>query len=169
MSLLYYWLANWTSPPTSKICWELLGNHQSICQLYSHLHWCSSIYLVAVYHVGLLCHEPPCHHAAQLLQAYGSIDWSDTWYFSHFLLFWESVYYIDPSDDFHPSATDEKLGCFIGIAELIGDAMTYKVLMDNTKKIIYYGTVCSALISSECNLHLPHLDSDDSKVPPIIW
>jgi len=30
----------------------------------------------------------------------------------------------------------EKLGHFVGIAEYVGDAMTCKVLMDDTKKII---------------------------------
>ena len=82
--------------------------------------------------------------------------------------FWEPVYYLDPSDDSYPSATKEKLGHFVGIAESVGDVMMYKVLTDDTKKIIYRSTVRSALISSERNLHLPHLDSDDSKVPPII-
>jgi len=83
--------------------------------------------------------------------------------------FWEPVYYLNLSDDSYPSATKEKLVWFVGIAESVGDVMTYKVLTDDTKKIIYHSTVHSALVSSEHNLRLPHLDTDDLKVLPIIW
>ena len=41
--------------------------------------------------------------------------------------FWEPVYYLNPSDDSYPSATKEKLGHFVGIAESVGDAMTYGI------------------------------------------
>jgi len=82
--------------------------------------------------------------------------------------FWELVYYLDPSDESFPSATKEKLGHFVGIAESVSDAMTYKVLTDDTKKVIYCSSVRSALVQSEHNLCLPRLDGDDSQVPQII-
>jgi len=47
----------------------------------------------------------------------------------------------------------KKLGHFVGIAESVGDAMTYKVLTDDTKKVIYHSSVRSALIGSS----LPYL------------
>jgi len=46
--------------------------------------------------------------------------------------FWEPVYYLDLSDDSYPSATKEKLACFVGIAESIQGAMTYIVLTHQT-------------------------------------
>ena len=50
--------------------------------------------------------------------------------------FWEPVYYSIEDSSF-PSETCEKLGRFVGIAESVGDAMTFKVLTDDTKKVIF--------------------------------
>jgi len=82
--------------------------------------------------------------------------------------FWEPVYYLDPTDDKFPSATKEKSGRFVGIAESVGDALTYKILTDDTKQVLYRSTVRSALVPSERNLRLPHLEDDDSSAPQVI-
>jgi len=82
--------------------------------------------------------------------------------------FWEPVYYMEPTEDAYPSGTKEKLGRFVGIAESVGDALTYKILTDDTKKIIYRSTVHSALVPGERNLCLPLLDEDDLNVPQVI-
>ena len=82
--------------------------------------------------------------------------------------FWEPVYYLDPTDEEFPSATKEKSGRFVGIAESVGDALTYKILTDDTKQVLYRSTVCSALVPSEHNLRLPHLEDDDSSAPQVI-
>ena len=43
--------------------------------------------------------------------------------------FWEPVYYLDPGDELSfPSSPHEKLGRFVGIAENVGDALTFKIL-----------------------------------------
>jgi len=82
--------------------------------------------------------------------------------------FWEPVNFLDPTDEEFPSATKEKSGRFVGIAESVGDAMTYKILTDDTKQVLYCSTFCSALTPSERNLHLPHLEADDSSAPQVI-
>ena len=49
--------------------------------------------------------------------------------------FWQEVYYkIDDSD--YPSESREAIGNFVGIAEHVGHAMTYKILTKDTKKVI---------------------------------
>jgi len=51
---------------------------------------------------------------------------------------------------------------------VLTSAMTGKILTDDTKQVLYHSTVCSALVPSEHNLHLPHLDNDDSSAPQVI-
>jgi len=76
--------------------------------------------------------------------------------------FWEPVYYAIEDASF-PSDTNEKFGHFVGIAETVGDALTFKVLTEDTQKIIYHSAVCSALNPTECNLHLSALGGENSK------
>ena len=59
--------------------------------------------------------------------------------------FWEPVYYRDGSDGVSfPSGHPEKLGRFAGFAENVGHAMTYKVVTDDTNKIIHRSVIRSA-------------------------
>ena len=58
--------------------------------------------------------------------------------------FWEPVYYkLDDSDS--SSKSTEKLGRFVGISENVGHALTFKILTDETKKIIHRSRRHSAL------------------------
>jgi len=41
----------------------------------------------------------------------------------------------------------EKSGCFVGVAEDVGDALTYFILMDDTQQVIPRSIVWSALDS----------------------
>jgi hypothetical protein len=50
--------------------------------------------------------------------------------------FWEPIYY-KLDDSTFPSESSEKLGRIIGIAENDVHFMTFKILTDNTKKIIF--------------------------------
>jgi hypothetical protein len=50
--------------------------------------------------------------------------------------FWEPVYYKLGDSDF-PSDSREKRGHFVGISESIGHAMTFKILTDDTLKVIH--------------------------------
>jgi hypothetical protein len=65
--------------------------------------------------------------------------------------FWEPVYYKLDDSDF-PSDSREKCGHFVGISESVGHAMTFKILMDDTLKVIHRSNVRLAL-----NLHAKNL------------
>ena len=53
---------------------------------------------------------------------------------------WERVYYkID--DSAFPLDSTEASGRFVGIAEQVGHAMTYKILADHLQKVIYQSNV----------------------------
>ena len=65
--------------------------------------------------------------------------------------FWEPIYF--PTGDAlsyahkpgFPSETAERKGRFVGFGEPVGDALTLKILMDDTQKILYRSTICSTL------------------------
>jgi Reverse transcriptase (RNA-dependent DNA polymerase) len=57
--------------------------------------------------------------------------------------FYEPVYY-DPHYDGFPSAKNEELGHWVGIATHVGDALTFKILTPNNK-VIYRSVIRSAL------------------------
>jgi hypothetical protein len=52
-----------------------------------------------------------------------------------------------------PSETTERKGHFVGISEHVGNAMTYKILTDDTNKIIHRSSICLALQPHERNMH----------------
>ena len=53
---------------------------------------------------------------------------------------WQPVYYKLDDSDF-PSDSTELRGRFVGIAEHVGHAMTFKILTDDTSKIIFRSNV----------------------------
>ena len=55
---------------------------------------------------------------------------------------WEPVYYLDDGDTF--PASREKLGRFVGIAEDVGDILTFRILTEDTRKVIVRSCVRSA-------------------------
>ena len=60
--------------------------------------------------------------------------------------FWEPVYFLLDKEDLHfPSLIKEKQGHFVGITEHIGDQLTFFVYTDNTKQVIAYSALRSAL------------------------
>ena len=48
---------------------------------------------------------------------------------------WQPVYYLDDNGEF-PSESKEKLGRWCGVAENIGDTLTYWMLTDDTEQLI---------------------------------
>ena len=72
---------------------------------------------------------------------------------------YEPVYYKRNNTNF-PSYTREKKGRFVGTAENIGHAMTYKILTDDTRKIICRSDIRSALDTYSPKLRL---DLSDGK------
>jgi hypothetical protein len=55
----------------------------------------------------------------------------------------------------HSFASDspEKSRCWVGVAENQGDALTYRILTDDTQKVITRSAVCTALDPTNPNLH----------------
>ena len=64
---------------------------------------------------------------------------------------WEPVYYLDDDGGF-PSQSKEKLGRWVGVAENVGDVLTWWVLTDDTKKVIPRSVLRSALDGKNPNL-----------------
>jgi hypothetical protein len=64
--------------------------------------------------------------------------------------FWEPVYYKLDSD--FPSDSCEKRGHFVGISESVRHAMTFKILTDDTLKVIHQSNVRLALNPHTKNL-----------------
>ena len=88
--------------------------------------------------------------------------------------FWEPVYYAtadvlkyDSKPGF-PSETDEAKGRFVGFSESVGDVLTYKILTDDTQKIIHRAYVRSALTTEECNLRLDPIGGEPKPIAEIV-
>ena len=75
--------------------------------------------------------------------------------------FWEKVYYAtdDKLSSGHkpsfPSDPGEKSGRFVGFAETVGDVFTYKILTDDTQKVIYRSEIRSAEQGNDLNRRIP--------------
>ena len=62
-----------------------------------------------------------------------------------------------------PSDSKEARGLFVRVAEHVGNAMTFKILTDDTKKIIYHSEVRSALDHNTTNLRIDDIFRDQTK------
>jgi hypothetical protein len=78
-------------------------------------------------------------------------------------VFYEPVYYKVHENAF-PSESSEKTGRFVGISEDVGHALTYKVLTDDTKKVIYRSIVRSAM-DPVMRINRPMLDMEKEPHP----
>jgi len=65
--------------------------------------------------------------------------------------FWEPIYFPTGNALLYahkpgfPSETAEQKGRFVGFGESVGDALTFKIITDDTQKILYQSTICSYL------------------------
>ena len=67
-------------------------------------------------------------------------------------------------DNFYfPSDTREQRGYFVGITEHVGQAVTFKILTDNTLKVINRYNICSADLSLEHNLRRDPLCGENTQ------
>jgi hypothetical protein len=95
-----------------------------------------------------------------LCQAYGTDnDISPMLYFS----FYEPVYYLVDETTF-PSESKELRGRWVGVSENVGHFMTYKILMDDTRRIIHRSNICSAADPNARNLCLDPLNDKPPEV-----
>ena len=76
---------------------------------------------------------------------------------------WQPVYY-KVDDSCFPSNTRELRGRFVGIAEHVGHAMTFKILTDDTSKIISRSNVRSTDVPMEYNLRLDPLCGEPKQI-----
>jgi hypothetical protein len=97
-----------------------------------------------------------------LCQAYGTDNnISPMLYFS----FYKLVYYLVDETTF-PSESKELRGRWVGVSENVGHFMTYKILTDDTRRIIHHSNIRSAADPNVRNLHLDPLND---KPPEVIW
>jgi hypothetical protein len=97
-----------------------------------------------------------------LCQAYGTDnDISPMLYFS----FYELVYYLVDETTF-PSKSKELRGRWVGVSENVGHFMTYKILMDNTHRIIHRSNI---RLAADPNVRNLCLDPLNDKPPELIW
>jgi hypothetical protein len=80
--------------------------------------------------------------------------------------FWEPVYYKLDDSDF-PSDSREKRGPFVSISESVRHAMTFKILTDDTLKVIHRSNVRSALNPHAKNLQRDPLEPCNIATPII--
>ena len=72
---------------------------------------------------------------------------------------WEPVYYLDDDGQF-PSESKEKLGRWVGVAENVGDVLTWWILTDDTKQVIPRSVVRTALDKNNLNLRAMPVSDD---------
>jgi len=80
--------------------------------------------------------------------------------------FYEVVYYKDEMARF-PSGSKECRGYWVGVSEHVGSTMMFKILMDDTLKVIHCSDICTAADPASKNKHIDPLDID-AEVPLII-
>ena len=78
--------------------------------------------------------------------------------------FWEPIYY-RMQDARFPSTSDELRGHWVGVAETVGDALTYLILTEDTQTVIYRSAIRSAADTASANLRA--LASGDGEPPQI--
>mmetsp|Transcript_22842 Transcript_22842/g.34620 ORF Transcript_22842/g.34620 Transcript_22842/m.34620 type:complete len:658 (+) Transcript_22842:2551-4524(+) len=79
--------------------------------------------------------------------------------------FWYQPVYYKLDDSNFPSESPELRGRFVGISETVGHAMTYKILTDDTKKIIHRSNVRSALDADSANLKADFINGELPEEP----
>ena len=77
-----------------------------------------------------------------------------------YFFFWQPVYFRHGESTVFPSESKENRGCFVGIAEHVGHAMTFKVLADDSQKVLFRSAIQSMTNPGEQNLRVDPLGGD---------
>jgi hypothetical protein len=80
--------------------------------------------------------------------------------------FYEEVY-LKVDDPNYPSQSHERLGYWVGVAEHVGDALTYKVLTADTRKIIYTSEIRPATDPNKKNMRADAGKGEDKTPKPL--
>jgi len=75
--------------------------------------------------------------------------------------FWEPIYFQTGEKPTFPSESHESRGQFVGFAEHVGHAMTFKVLTNETQKVLCRSNVHSALVPGEQNLRVDLIGGEE--------
>jgi hypothetical protein len=68
------------------------------------------------------------------------------------MFYWfEPVLYLDPVSKFQFPETTERPGCFVGYADNVGDALTFKILKNDLVTVLQRSVVRSAADDSHRN------------------
>jgi len=59
-----------------------------------------------------------------------------------YFYFWQPVYFRHGESAVFPTKSKESRGQFVGIAEHIRHAMTFKVLADDSQKVLFHSAIC---------------------------
>jgi hypothetical protein len=166
--LLTYGISSWQSEPHQQHQNPAEWRYQTVKQL------CNTILdqTSAPAYCWLLCLMYVCFvlnnafseviQSTPLRQAYGTDnDISPILYFS----FYELVYQLVDETTF-PSESKELRGQWVGVSENVVHFMTYKILMDDTRRIIHRSNIRSAADPNARNLCLDPLND---KPPEVIW
>ena len=82
--------------------------------------------------------------------------------------FYQTVFYATHNHSY-PSASEERAARWVGFGEHVGDALTHKLLDDDTKKILYTSLVRPS-DSAHPNKHLVSDGGENSRTPePIVF
>ena len=77
-----------------------------------------------------------------------------------YFYFWQPVYFRHGESVEFPSDSKESHGHFVGFAEHVGHAMTFKVLADDSQKILFHSGIHSALEPGQQNLRVNPLGGE---------
>jgi len=80
------------------------------------------------------------------------------------IYFWQPVYFRHGESTVFPSESKESRGHFVGIAEHVGHAMTFKVLADDLQKVLFHSAIRSTLTPGEQNLRVDPLGGEVSSI-----
>jgi len=77
-----------------------------------------------------------------------------------YFYFWQPVYFWHGESTVFPSESKESCGHFVGFAEHVGHAMTFKVLVDDSQKVLFHSAIRSAIEPGEQNLRVDPLGGE---------
>ena len=74
--------------------------------------------------------------------------------------FWQPVYFRHGESTTFPSESKESRGHFVGFAKHVGHVMTFKVLADDSQKVLFHSAIHSAIEPGEQNLRVDPLGGE---------
>ena len=159
-----YGIASWQSEPNQQHQNPAERRYQTVKRftntILNHTAAPEFTWLLRVQYVCYVLNRMACeplHWRTPLEQLTGStLDISPLLCFT----FWEPVYYRLKDADF-PSESTEGRGHWVGIANHVGHAMTYKILTDDTSKVIYRSSLQPALSTADRNKRVDFLDGEE--------